>query len=96
MSDTIESLPVRNNAEKKRYEIQLGDRLAMIQYRLNNNRITFVHTEVPPALEGQGIASKMTKFALDEARDRGYAVRPLCPFVAGYIKRHPEYQSLVA
>ncbi|HEX5689943.1 MAG TPA: GNAT family N-acetyltransferase [Roseiflexaceae bacterium] len=50
---------------------------------------------MPAALEGHGIASKMAKFALDEAQAEGLTIVPQCPFVRGYIERHPEYQSLV-
>ncbi|MCB0208798.1 MAG: N-acetyltransferase [Anaerolineae bacterium] len=89
------SLEVQNNTEDSQYEIRVGEYLAKIEYRLRDERITFIHTEVPDALEGQGIASKMARFALEDAKTKGYAVVPLCPFVKGYIERHPEYQSLV-
>ena len=51
--------------------------------------------EVPRALEGRGIASKMAKFVLDEAQAQQLSIVPLCPFVRGYIEKHPEYQPLV-
>jgi len=50
---------------------------------------------VPPALEGRGIAGKLARAALDYARERKLSVIPRCPFVAAYIRKHPEYQSLV-
>lgn len=89
------SLEVKNNGEENQYEIHINGSIAKIEYRLRNDRITFVHTEVPDELEGQGIASKMARFVLDEAKSKGYSVRPMCPFIKGYIERHPEYQSLV-
>jgi predicted GNAT family acetyltransferase len=54
-----------------------------------------MHTEVPEALEGHGIAGKMAQFALEDAHARHLAVIPRCPFVAGYIRRHPAYADLV-
>lgn len=55
-----------------------------------------IHTEVPEALEGRGIAGRIVRFALDDVRARGLKAVPRCPYVAGYISRHPEYQDLVA
>ena len=50
----------------------------------------------PPAIEGHGVGSKLVRGALDAARDQGLRVVPQCPFVAAYIKRHPEYEDLLA
>jgi predicted GNAT family acetyltransferase len=55
-----------------------------------------VHTEIEPAFEGEGFGSALVSGALDDVRARGKRVRPLCPFVAAYVKRHPEYADLVA
>lgn len=95
MSSEREAVAVRNNEEASRYETTVGGHLAKIDYRLGGSIITLVHTEVPPALEGQGVGSALAAFALDEARARGYTVVPRCPFVAAYIRRHPKYQPLV-
>jgi predicted GNAT family acetyltransferase len=54
-----------------------------------------VHTEVPAALAGHGIAAALAKFALDNARERGMDVVPKCAYVAAWIKRHPDYADLV-
>ena len=87
---------IRNNVEKSRFEADLGDgSLAIAEYRLSNERIAFTHTEVPPAHSGQGIATALVRFALSWARERGLKVAPICPFVAAYIKAHPEEQDLL-
>jgi len=62
---------------------------------LTGPNITFTHTEVPEELEGQGIASQLARFALEDARACGLAVIPLCPFINAYIRRHQEYLPLV-
>lgn len=87
---------VTDNPDKNRIEVRVNDQLAKIEYRRRGDTIYLIHTYVPPALEGQGIASQMARFALEAARARGDKVVPLCPYVAAYIQRHPEYQSLVA
>ncbi len=86
---------VQHSAAHSRYEVTIDGQRSLIQYRMRGDTIVFLHTEVPPALEGRGIAGHMARFALDDARARGLSVVPQCPFVASYIRRHPEYQDLV-
>lgn len=86
---------IRNNTERGRYELEVDGKLAVIEYRDAGGQRYFTHTEVPRALEGRGIASKMAKFVLDEAQAQQLSIVPLCPFVRGYIEKHPEYQPLV-
>ncbi|NJL96000.1 MAG: N-acetyltransferase [Anaerolineae bacterium] len=74
--------------------MDLGDGLALADYRLDNGTIYFTHTEVPPAHEGQGIAGKVVKAALEYAKAQNLRVVPICPYVVKYIQRHPEYQPL--
>lgn len=96
MTDAGPIYVVRDNAEKHRFEIDLGDgSFAIAQYRLPAGKITFTHTEVPPAHEGKGIGSLLVRTALASARDRGLKVIPICPFFAAYIKKHPEEQDLL-
>lgn len=77
-----------------RFEVRVGEHGGVLHYHLEGQRMVFTHTEVDPALEGQGIAGKMARTALDWARGQGYQVEPLCPYIASYIKRHPEYQAM--
>ena len=86
-----------DNAEEHRFEIWRDDvRAGFVTYRLHEPVITFVHTEVDPAYSGEGLGAKLATWALDSARERGLRVKPLCPFIASYIKRNPEYADLVA
>ena len=91
----LDSLEIVNNEEKKRYEADLGDAVAMIEYIPTKKMIVFTHTEVPRAYEGQGIANKMIRYVLDEARASHLQVNPMCPFVKLFISRHPEYRDIV-
>jgi predicted GNAT family acetyltransferase len=80
-----------------RYELRAGGQLVgFIDYRQHGDVIRLIHTEVPPEFGGQGHASTLARSALDDARARGLAVRPDCPYVASYIRKHPEYADLVA
>jgi predicted GNAT family acetyltransferase len=96
MPDTPPNLAIRDNAERHRFEVDLGDgTLAVAYYRLEPGRIVFTHTEVPPKHEGKGIGSALIRFALKSARQRGLRVVPICPFFAAYIDKHSEEQDLV-
>ncbi|WP_214103710.1 GNAT family N-acetyltransferase [Acrocarpospora catenulata] len=88
---------VADNPAQSRYEIVVdGEVAGFAQYRLRPGKIVFTHTEISGKYEGQGLGGRLAKGALDGARERGLPVAPLCPFIAGYIKRHPEYADLVA
>jgi predicted GNAT family acetyltransferase len=87
---------VVNNAAAHRFEISIDGRSARVEYHLRDQQtIVFTHTEVPAELQGRGLAPKLAKAALDHARAANLKVIPICPFVAGYIDRHPEYGDLV-
>jgi len=90
------SLEVLHKKEKSRFEILIENYVAELDYRIKDGVIAFTHTGVPPALEGNGIGSLIVRIGLDYAREQGYRIFPLCPFVDAYIRRHAEYQSLVA
>jgi predicted GNAT family acetyltransferase len=85
-----------DNTAESRFELRSGDGLlGFLDYRLHPDAISLVHTEVLPAYSGQGHAATLARAALDEARSRGLKVVPICPYVASYIGKHPEYADLV-
>ena len=92
----VPALQVRDNADRHRFEIDLGDgTFAIAEYTLPAGKIMFTHTEVPPAHEGQGIGTKLIEFALGAARERDLKVIPICPFFAAYMKKHADVQDLL-
>lgn len=95
MTTTDPACLVINNKAEQRYEVKVDEQLAILTYKQQAGRIVFLHTGVPPALEGRGIASQLASFALEEARAQHLTVVPRCPFVASYIRRHREYLSLL-
>ncbi len=95
MGIELDKVNVVHNIKQKRFEIGVNSYLAELDYVLQGRTIIFTHTYVPPALEGQGIGSKLAKAALTYARENSLRVKTLCWFVDGYIKRHPEFQELV-
>jgi uncharacterized protein len=85
-----------DNAARSRYEIRVGDVVAgFSEYKRHQGGITFRHTEVADEFAGKGLGAKLAAAALDDARVTGLLVTPRCPFIAGYIRRHPEYLDIV-
>jgi uncharacterized protein len=87
---------VVDKPKESRYELWLGDtRAGFIDYLSEPGTVLLVHTEVDPALEGQGLGVRLVAGALADLRARGLKLVPLCPFVRAYLRRHPEDADLV-
>lgn len=90
------STEVRDNPARHRYELVVDGVTAFVTYERQPGRIVLVHTEVPDALAGKGVGSRLAKGALDSIRAAGMKLVPQCPFIARFIEKHPEYRDLVA
>jgi uncharacterized protein len=89
------SIEVTDNPSAHRYEITADGELAgFVAYRRQPGRIVLRHTEIDDEYEGLGLGSHLARAVLDEARRHGEQVVPLCPFIAAYMRRHPEYADL--
>jgi predicted GNAT family acetyltransferase len=90
------SVTVADNTMASRYEARIDGALAGVcEYDLTPDTIVFLHTVVAQKYEGQGVGGAIARYALDDARARGLHVRALCPFIRGWMERHPEYSDLV-
>jgi predicted GNAT family acetyltransferase len=90
------SVEVADNLMENRYEARVNGALAGVcSYELTSDTLILLHTQVAERYEGRGVGSDIAQFALDDARARGLYVRPLCPFVRSWLKRHPEYDDLI-
>jgi len=92
----LNNLPVTHNEEAQRFELLVDGARALLTYRRFPDRILLLHTEVPQPFESHGLASKLSRSALDFARTNHLRVVSLCPYVSRFIQKHPEYQDLVA
>jgi uncharacterized protein len=87
---------VTDRSEQLRYEIEVdGEVAGFLLYRREPGVLELVHTDVDPKWEGKGVGAALVQGALDDVRARGLKVRPFCPFVRAYLRRHPEYEDLV-
>jgi len=89
-------LMISDNPAMHRFEMTSGDAVAFVDYQRLADRIILTHTEVPEAMSGQGVGSKLVAGVLDKIRSEGAKVVARCEFVAAFMDRHPGYQSLTA
>ena len=93
----MDDISFSHDPSANRYEVRNdGAVAAHADYDLQNGVVVLTHTQVLPAHEGKGLASKLAKFALDDVRKRGLKITPQCEFMATYVGRHPEYADLVS
>ncbi|MFC6356601.1 GNAT family N-acetyltransferase [Luethyella okanaganae] len=91
-----DEIRIVRNSDADRYEVWLGDVLAgFAEYRESPSTVTFTHTQVYPAFSGRGLAQALARDALDDVVDRGKTIVPVCPFIAAYLRKRPEYQAAV-
>ena len=86
---------VRHNEALHRYESEMDGQFAGYTNAIpQGDVIVFPHTEILPAFAGHGLATILIRAALDDVRARGLKMRAVCPFVADFLDKHPEYQDL--
>lgn len=96
MTEHGERVEVTRNEAEERWEVRAGGELAVLTYSEQDGKLFLLHTEVPEAMEGQGIGSHLVRAAMDYARGAGEKVVPFCPFARAWIERHKDYGDLVA
>lgn len=95
--ETGPDISIRNNPARHRYELRDGDAVIgraywkMYEAPAGPQRI-FYHTVVDDAYAGQGLASRLARYALDDTIDAGFPIVPVCPYIAGWLRKHPDYQ----
>jgi uncharacterized protein len=78
-----------------RFELERDGQVAYLEYNLAGKVLQLIHTEVPEALRGKGMASALAESSLEWAREHEVKVDVICPSVAAYLAKHPEYSDLV-
>ena len=86
---------IHDNTEAHRYELPVAGEVAVVIYNLSDRNLMITETLVPEALEGQGIASRLAKHVIADARSRGLVILPVCPFFSAYLQKHPEHSDVV-
>jgi len=94
---TSPAVEVVNNDHRHRYEILYDGALAgFTEYRIRGNRVVFIHTEIDDAFAGQGLAGELARRALAAVAATGATIVPVCPFIASWLRRHPDFEGRVS
>jgi predicted GNAT family acetyltransferase len=96
MNTEIKDIPLIQNKEAQQFEMHIGEAVALIAYQERGDNYALIHTEVPEALEGKGIASVLVLKTFNFIASEGRKIIPMCAFVKSYLKRHPEWERIVA
>ena len=91
----MEDYELIHNKDMGRYEFHIDGMIAEAEYRQIEDVMVITHVSVPHPLEGKGIASQLVRKVLEDIKRQGLKVKPVCPFVVAYIKRHPEWEEIV-
>ncbi|QNL48084.1 N-acetyltransferase [Olivibacter sp. SDN3] len=95
MNMAFENIPLNKNDENHRFELQVDGHTAFIDYGERNGKAWLIHTESPPELAGRGVATALIAKTLTWLKDNSYTLIPLCPLVVAFIKRHPDWLTIV-
>lgn len=96
MKPEYEGLPLIKNDTGKQFEMEVEGLKAVIVFQEHHSTMSLLHTEVPPELEGKGVATAIIEKTLAYLEKNHFRLIPLCPFVVAYIKRHPEWKAILA
>lgn len=94
-SDAIRAAQVEHDLSAQQFELHVGGLLCLLQYRVSSGKMVVYHTEVPPPIQNRGLAERMTRAALEYARNENLKIEPRCPYTAAFLRRHREYSDLL-
>ena len=95
MKPEYKDLPLIKNEEKQRFEVNIDGYFAFIDYKERGDTISLIHTEVDPALAGRGASVAVVEKTLQYIADNKKSLKPFCPYVFTFIRRHPEWKRIV-
>ncbi|HEX7815676.1 GNAT family N-acetyltransferase [Dyella sp.] len=87
---------IQHDRHRHRFETRVDGVACVLDYQLSERVMTVIHTVVPEAVAGRGIAANLTRMAMDTARQEGWKVVPACSYAEAWMRRHPEYADLRA
>jgi len=91
-----EEISLKDNTDLNRFELEVEGITAFLEYKRSRDWLFLIHTEVPEVLEGKGVGSAIIQKTLQYAKDNSYKIVPICPFVQSFLKKHPEWNEIVA
>lgn len=92
----FEDIELVNNEAIHNFELMVDGHRSFIDYQVRGEKIYLIHTEVPEALQGRGVAEALVEKAFTYIESKGLKVVPLCAYVQIFLKKHPEWNRIVA
>lgn len=86
---------IRDDRAAHRYSLDIDGQTAVVIYNAVAGGLLITETIVPQNLEGRGVASRMARHVLADARERGLRILPTCPFFARFVQKHPEHADII-
>lgn len=87
---------LRDNTSARQYELDVDGETVFARYSKQDGLLTILWVESPPALRGTGAAGRLMKLVAQEAREKGWNIAPVCGYAAAWLRRSPEFRTLVA
>lgn len=87
---------VNDNTDRKRFELEVDGHIAFANYRIDGDYLYINYVEAPEILRGTGAAGKLMEGMMQIARERNYRITPICSYAVSWLRRHQEYQDLLA
>jgi predicted GNAT family acetyltransferase len=91
-----DELPLINNTDIHNFELFVDGHRAFIDYQQRGNKFFLIHTEVPRELEGRGVAAALVEKTFKYLEANNFKMVPYCEYIKAYLKRHPEWERLIA
>ena len=88
-------MEIIHDAEMQKFYVIVDGLESHLQYVQNKNFLNLNHTYVPNSLRGKGIAAKLVEAALAYVKVNNLKIIPSCSYVAEYVRRHKEHESLL-
>ncbi len=93
---TAPAITITHRPERQTFEAMVEGQRCVADYRRQGQVVHLHHTYVPSALGGRGIAAQLVEAALSWIRSEGLRLAPDCSYVAVYVRRHAQWQDLLA
>ncbi len=91
----VKTDPIIDNADDKRFELQVDGWTVFADYSLDGKSLHIHYVEAPPELRGSGAAGRLMEGIAQLAQDNGYRIVPICGYAAAWMRRHSEYHKLL-
>jgi len=88
-------MDIHDNTDAHRFELEIEGQTAVAIYNLSGRNLMITEVLVPSPLEGRGVAGRLMRHVVAEARARGLLILPVCPYASAWLRKHPDHADVV-